>query len=304
VPEGDTLRRLATRIAERFGGERIVSSTFRHPSLALLDLSGRSLESVDATGKHLFCRFDDGRSLHLHLLMQGRVRFNRQPSVPEWRRRFEIEFESGWLVGVDVPLIHLVATNQEGQVVGHLGPDLCGSYDNAVAVARLESVPGMHLGAALLDQRVVAGFGNIYAVETPFICGVNPFTVVGEVDGLPQLLSIGAALIRTNARLGPQNTTGRRLQRTQHWVLSSGIRNCQVCGERVQRRSGEETPWRRRTVWCPACQHGEHRSVDLVRARKLLALHPARRMLDLDTGLLTADTSEPVVARVSGSRPH
>lgn len=303
MPEGDTLRRLARRIEDRFGGQTVASSIFRHPRLALVDLTGRALTGVDAVGKHLLCRFDDGRTLHVHLLMQGRVAVGTRPDAPEWQRRFEIAFPSGVLTGVDIPLLHLIETRREHEFVGHLGPDLCGPYDHEAAISRLSAAAGLHLSAALLDQRVIAGFGNIYAVETPFICGLSPFVDVGDIaapdgsgTGLEAIVSIGAALIRTNASLGPQNTTGRKLHLTDHWVLSGNIRRCKICGHRIERVPGNRSPWRRRTAWCPSCQPASATTPDIERAARLLALHPARRMLDLATCTLTADTSQRVVA--------
>ncbi len=297
MPEGDTLRRLADRVSNAYVGQQVLGCTFRHPRLALADLSGTTLRSVDATGKHLLSRFSNGKTLHLHLLMAGRVFLSARPDVPEWRRRFEIQFETGLLTGVDVPLLHLFDTTREEQFVGHLGPDLCGAYDHDVAVARVEAAADMHLSAALLDQRVVAGFGNIYAVETPFICGLNPFTKVGAIESIEPIMAIGAALIRTNAMLGPQNTTGKRLSRSDQWVLPAKVRTCKLCGATLERMSEGQTPWRRRTAFCPQCQPQTATTPDLDRAKQLLGLHPARRMLDLPTCTLIADTSSAVVAK-------
>lgn len=239
--------------------------------------------------------------MHLHLLMQGRVHLAAQLSVPEHRRRFELAFDSGVLTGVDIPLLHILDTRRESDFVGHLGPDLCGAYDHIAAVGRLAAAGERPLGAALLDQRVVAGFGNIYAVETPFICGLSPFALVGSLTDVGPIVSIGAALIRTNAARGPQNTTGRQLERSMHWVLAGKTRACQVCGARLRRLSGSETPWQRRTAWCPRCQPTESLTPDLARAKRLLALHPARHLVDFDSGELTADTSAAV--RTKPQRP-
>lgn len=308
MPEGDTIHRLAAEVRAKVGGRTVTWSTFRHPRLATLDLTGATLIDATSHGKHLFCHFDDGWSLHIHLLMDGRVRFGGVPPVEEWRRRFELTFEGGpRMTGVDIPLLHRVRTENTERVVDHLGPDLCGQLaPDALdsAAARLVRDPTAPLSAALLDQRNVAGFGNIYAVETPFICGVSPFRPVGEVVGLASLLAIGTALIRTNARLGPQNTTGRRMERTEHWVLSDRPRSCPICGTGVERRSGDETPWRRRTAWCPTCQPADRDTVDLARARKLLGLHPARRILDSsgDPVVFTGPLDAVPVRRGGGRR--
>lgn len=279
MPEGDTILRLAAKIHDRFTGRTVTSAIFRHPRLATLDLTGRQLVGSEANGKHLFLHWDDGRSLHVHLLMQGRVRFSRQDHTEEWRRRFEIGFETGALVGIDVPIVHLLNTTDIDTVVGHLGPNLCGDLDIDLAVSRLLALHDQPLGGALLDQRAVAGFGNIYAVEVPFICGISPLRMIGTVDGLEALVAVGTALIRTNAHLGPQNTTGKHLNRSDHHILSTRTRRCPVCGDRLERLAEMATSWRRRTVYCPSCQHPDHGTVDDGRARKLLGLHPARRLL-------------------------
>jgi endonuclease-8 len=288
VPEGDTIHRLAARVRARVGGRTVTGSVFRHPRLATLDLTGRTLVDATSHGKHLFLQFDDGWSLHVHLLMDGRVRFgpsDRVESVEEWRRRFEIVFDDTRLTGVDIPLLHRIRSADIVRVVDHLGPDLCGHLDAGaleVALTRLGADPGAPLGGALLDQRNVAGFGNVYAIEVPFICGVSPFRPVGGIVGLDQLLAVGAALIRTNAELGPQNTTGRRLDRSEHWIIADRGRSCPLCGTAIRVVAGEACPWRRGTAWCPTCQADANDTVDAARARKLLSLHPARRLLTVD----------------------
>ena len=138
--------------------------------------------------------------------------------------------------------------------------------------------PDQPLGGALLDQRNAAGFGNVYAVELPYVVGVSPNQPVGSVDGLPGLLGLGTAVIRTNAERGPQNTTGRRLQVADHWIYGRRGRPCPLCGTVLDGHDERVSPWRRVAVWCPQCQRfQDRRDVDLTRARRLLALHPARR---------------------------
>jgi endonuclease VIII len=287
MPEGDTIHRLADRVRSEVGGRTVTGSVFRHPRLATLDLTGRTLVDATSHGKHLFLSFDDGWSLHVHLLMDGRVRFGprgRNESVEEWRRRFEIVFDGTRMTGVDIPVLHRIRTGDIPRVVGHLGPDLCGHLDAddlEVVLARLGAAPDAPLAGALLDQRNVAGFGNVYAIEVPFICGVSPFRPVGGIDALDQLLAVGAALIRTNARLGPQNTTGRRLERSDHWIITRD-RACPRCGDALRRLAGAECPWGRGTAWCPTCQAATNDTVDAARARRLLGLHPARHLLAFD----------------------
>jgi len=289
MPEGDTIRRLGDRIRERFVEQRVVRDLFRHPRLATDTLVGRTLASTASYGKHLFLRFDDDRSLHIHLLMQGRVLVGSAPQGGRsghdngsWRQRFEVWFEHGPLIGIDIPLLHLLPTRDEHTITDKLGPDLCSddfdmTRDVTIGVRRMLRRPEASLGGSLLDQRNLSGFGNVYAVETPFICGVSPFTPVGSFDRLGAMVEVGAALIRTNAARGPQNTTGRKLGESQQWLLAGGHQRCKICGDQLRRVPAEQVSWQRRTVQCPTCQPDGSAVVDLDRAKQLLRLHPAHR---------------------------
>lgn len=280
MPEGDTIRRLAERIRARFAGQRCIRCVTRDPRLVGVDFSGSTLVDADALGKHLLIRFDDGRTLHAHLRMTGSWTVGRVATEPAWRRRIEMWMEDGRLTGVDVPILGVVPTAKEDTLVGHLGPDLCAAEppDIDEVTDRLRRDVGVALSAALLDQRNVAGFGNLYAVELPFVVGVSPNQPVGTVDGLEGLVGIGTAMIRTNASRGPQNTTGRRLATDDHWIYPRRGRPCPLCGTRLAGWTEYESPWRRVSTWCPECQPvDDRRAVDLTRARRLLALHPARR---------------------------
>jgi len=280
MPEGDTIRRLAEKIDRRFAGQRVERCITRDPRLVGVDLAGAVLRGADAHGKHLLIRFDDGRTLHAHLRMDGSWRVGPAATEPEWRRRVELWMEDGRLTGLDLPVVGVVPTDQEERIVGHLGPDLCGpdQPDLDGVLDRLTEAAQEPLAGALLDQRIAAGFGNVYAVELPFVVGVAPQQPVGTIDGLPGLVGLGAALIRTNAARGPQNTTGRKLSLDDHWIYGRRGRRCPVCATTLDGRDDRHSPWRRVTVWCPECQPLEAaRAVDLGRARKLLALHPARR---------------------------
>ncbi len=279
MPEGDTLRRLADEITARLAGARVERSVMRDPRLVGVDLTGAVLVGADAYGKHLFVRFDDGRSLHAHLLMTGGFEVGRPSREAEWKRRVELWLDAGRLTGVSVPILGMLPTAREHEITDRLGPDLCdpaGAPDIGEIVDRLRGDGAQPLTGALLDQRNVAGFGNIYVNDVPFITGVDPHQPVGTIDGLHELVAIGTALIRTNAERGPQNTTGRRLHTDARWVHGVGRRPCPVCGTRLEHRSGEQTEWQRSITWCPNCQPvAERASVDLRRTRRLIGLHPA-----------------------------
>jgi endonuclease-8 len=281
MPEGDTLRRLANKIVERFAGDTVERSVMRDPRLVGVDLAGRVLIDADAYGKHLFVRFDDGRSVHAHLLMTGSFSVGPASREAEWKRRIELWLGRGRLTGESVPVLGVVPTSDEHTITSMLGPDLCspsGAPDPVAIAERLNRAPDEPFTGALLDQRNVAGFGNVYVNDVPFIVGVSPFQPVGTIEGVADAVAIATALIRTNAELGPQNTTGRRLATDARWVHGVGRRPCPVCGERLEYRSDRDTPWGRSITWCPQCQQlDDQRSVDLTRARRLIALHPAVR---------------------------
>jgi formamidopyrimidine-DNA glycosylase len=220
--------------------------------------------------------------VHAHLRIDGSFVVGRRSDADAFRRRLELSFDGGMLTAVDVPVLGVVATADESRVVGHLGPDVCAAVppDLDDVTSRLVRQADVPIAAALLDQRNVAGFGNVYAVEVPFIAGVSPNQPVGTIGGLVDLVDLGVALIRHAMQTGPRNTTGRRLGSPEHWVYAKRGRPCPLCGTRLGGWTELDSPWRRVSVWCPQCQPlVDNRDVDTARITRLLALHPARRNL-------------------------
>ena len=280
MPEGDTIRRLADKIRGRFVGEKCVRCVTRDPRLVGIDLAGATLVDADAIGKHLFIRFDNGTTIHSHLRMTGSWTVGAAAREPEWRRRVELWMESGRLTGIDLPIVEVLSTAHEARVAGHLGPDLCGPAEPDIdeVVERLQRDPHALLATSLLDQRNAAGFGNVYAIEVPFVAGVSPNQPVSSIEGLRDLVGAGTALIRSNAERGPQNTTGRRLTTADQWIYGQRGRPCPICATTLDGWDERLSPWNRVSVWCPNCQRvDDARDVDTARIVKLLALHPARR---------------------------
>lgn len=307
MPEGDTIRKLAGRINARFAGEPVERCVTRDPRLVGVDLTGATLVEADAVGKHLLVRFDDGRTVHTHLRLDGAVIVGPAARRPAWQRRLELWLPSGRLTAVDVPVLSVLATAREHEVVGHLGPDLCAPEppDAEEIVARLTDRDDVPVAGALLDQRNVAGFGNVYAVELPFVVGVSPNQPVGTISGLAGLVDLGTALIRTNTSRGPRNTTGRRLQTSDHWIYgrrpNDRRRPCPVCSALLDGWTASASPWQRTAVWCPSCQPlTASRDVDLDRARRLLALHPARRDPRFPLSAARLGPRDQPAARTSG----
>ena len=164
MPEGDTVYLAAKRMAAALSGQRLTHGELRHPRLVEHDLSGRTVVGVHSVGKHLFTRFDDERSLHTHLRMDGSWHLY-QPGQ-RWRRphhqaRAVLSTQDRVAVGFLLHDMALLATTDEHRLVGHLGPDLLNANwddnDAAIAARRLREQPDVELGLALLDQRMMAG---------------------------------------------------------------------------------------------------------------------------------------------------
>jgi endonuclease VIII len=264
VPEGDSVYLLARRLERSLDGRGVVRSDLRVPRHATADLTGRTVLEHVTHGKHLLTRFSGDLTLHTHLRMDGSWSVTR-PGRRLPRRvmpdvRVVIEVDTGHAAfGVLLPVVDLVRTRDEDTVVGHLGPDpLRDDWDAEEAVRRLGADPSRPLVAAILDQTLVAGWGNLWANELCFLRGHSPWTPVGEVD-LPALVRLGARALRHSAKVpgAYQVTTGDVRRGEQHWVAGRARRPCLRCGTEVQVVDAvPNDPARRRTWWCPTCQPG------------------------------------------------
>jgi endonuclease VIII len=277
MPEGDTIRFLATRINVALQGQRCVRCITRDNRLDGVDLTGSVLQAADAYGKHLFVTFDSGAVLHGHLLMTGAFAVSQPRRGPAWRRRIELTMERGSLDGIDVPLLGMIKAAGVSEITTRLGPDLCGSAvpDADAITVRLCRDGSVPLAGALLNQANCAGFGNVYAIELPFLVGLSPWTRVGDIADLRPLVETGIGLIRFNATNGLHNTTGKRIGTDDRYIYGRARRPCPICGTRLSASSDQHTPWNRQTVWCPTCQPTTG-SVDLDRVKRLTGLHPGR----------------------------
>ena len=264
MPEGDSVYRLARRLDRSLVGRVLTASELRVPTHATDDLTGRQVLAHATHGKHLLTRLSGDLTLHTHLRMDGswtvtrpgrRLPTRLMPDV-----RVVLQVDSGETAyGLQLPVVDLVRTCDEREVVGHLGPDpLRADWDPVEAVRRLSDDSQRPLVAALLDQRLVAGWGNLWANELCFLRGHSPWTPVGDVD-VAALVSLGARALRFSATSdrAHQVTTGNTRRGEQHWVTGRAGRPCLRCGTTV-RVVAEVTgdPDRRRTWWCPTCQPG------------------------------------------------
>ncbi|NIJ05359.1 DNA-formamidopyrimidine glycosylase family protein [Frigoribacterium faeni] len=263
MPEGDSVFRLAARLRGSLDGQRLTSGELRSGGAAGTSLDGWRVVEHDTHGKHLLTRFDTGRTLHTHLRMQGSWTITRPgrrvPAAVAGEVRVRMQTEAGstaW--GVSLPVVELVDTRDERDVVGHLGPDpLRDDWDAAEARRRVEAAdPARTVAAVLLDQRVLAGLGNLWANEVCFLRGVSPFTPVGSVDAAA-LVRVAARGLRASVRVPGmfQTTTGNTRRGERHWVAGRAGRPCLRCGTTVLVRAEvPDDPGQRRTWWCPSCQ--------------------------------------------------
>ena len=257
MPEGDTVWLAAQRLHASLSGQVLVSADLRVPDLATADLAGRRVLEVVPRGKHLLFRLDDARTLHTHFRMEGSWHLYR-PDAP-WRGgpshqvRAVLRTEPWIAVGYRLPVIDLIPTAEEHRIVGHLGPDLLGpDWDLDEALRRLRSDPGREVADALRDQRNLAGIGNIYACESLFLCGVDPFRAVGTIGDLPAVVATAHRLLTRNAPRPSQSTTGD--DRRPHYVHGRRGRPCLRCGTAIRGREQGAAPRTRFTYWCPSCQ--------------------------------------------------
>lgn len=264
MPEGDSVYRLAARLRRASEGRVVAEGELRAGRAAGTTLAGARISSYDTYGKHLLTRFEAGQTLHTHLRMQGSWTITRPgrrvPASEREKTRVRLQLADGsTLWGVDIPVVGLVATSREADVIGHLGPDpLRDDWDAGEAERRLARDPRRPLVAALLDQRAMAGLGNLWVNEIAFLRGIHPFTPVGDVD-LPPLVDLAARALRTSATVPGmyQVTTGRAVRGSSHWVVGRAGRPCLRCGTTIQVRAEvADDPERRRTWWCPRCQRG------------------------------------------------
>jgi len=268
MPEGDTVLVAAARLHAALAGERLLATDFRVPRFATTDLGGQAVTEVAARGKHLLLRTDAGVTLHSHLKMEGAWHLYRPRERwrgPDFQVRAVLRTEPWVAVGFRLGICELLPTAREHEVVGHLGPDVLGAdWDAAEAVRRLLADPDRAVGTALLDQRVLAGPGNIYKCEVCFLRGVDPWTPVGQVDDPAGMVDLLKRLMEANRTSGRQITTGDTRAGRTHWVAGRNGRPCRRCGTPIREADQESGAGSRSasydadrvTWWCPTCQPG------------------------------------------------
>lgn len=257
MPEGDTVHQAARRLDDALAGQVVTKSDFRVPAFATVDLSGATVHSVAARGKHLLMRIGD-QVVHSHLKMEGEWRVHRPGE--RWRRpahqaRVVIETPAAVAVGFDLGVLEVFPAEEEAERMAYLGPDLLGpDWDAAEAVRRIAASPDAPIAVALGEQRNLAGLGNVYVNELCFLRGILPTRPVATVD-LPPLVDLASRVIRANRERISRTTTGVDRRGERLWVYGRGGEPCRRCGTRIEHgRLGRNDLELRETYWCPNCQ--------------------------------------------------
>jgi len=276
MPEGDTIHHAARRVGAALVGQAIESIEMPHPRHRLdrwpQRLANRAVESVDAHGKHLFLRFEGGLTLHSHLRMGGKWGVYRRGE--RWRRATHrawlvIRTAAHEVVQFDGPVLELMTESRTrfDRRLAALGPDILAPdlrddhsgatprWDERAFIARLRSDDATRsIGDALLDQRTLAGIGNIWKSESCFIAGVDPWRRVGAVTDSEALEIVRGArpLMQESARRGGRITTYAGGGHGGTWVYERAGLPCRRCQTLVcSRGQGDDN---RITFWCPTCQ--------------------------------------------------
>jgi endonuclease VIII len=259
VPEGDTVWLAAKRMDTALGGATLRRGELRVPQLAATDLAGRTVSAVVPRGKHMLTRFTDGWTLRTHYRMDGSWHIYRHGARwrggPAFSIRAVLATDEWECVGYRLHDVAMVRTEHEDQLVGHLGPDVLGpDWDLVEALRRLRAHPDEQIGVAILDQRNLAGIGNLYKVETLFMTRTHPWTRVADVPDLPGLVTRARTLMQANRDHPEQSTTGSTRRGEDHWVFGRKGRPCRRC--RTSILLGDQGPdtQERVTYWCPTCQ--------------------------------------------------
>lgn len=250
MAEGDTILRLARRLEAELGGETLSAAAPnpRGRAAGVERLDRMRLEGAEARGKHLLLHFD-GLVLHSHLGMSGgwhlydRGEPWRRARGAAWavlagERREAVQFGGPTLRVLPAGKLHC------DPQLARLGPDvLAEDFDPAPVAAAMRAAPGRTLGDALLDQRLIAGIGNIFKSEACFAAGVDPWRAVGELSEAELAAVLGAAREEMLEAVASGRHPHRAYRRRGP---------CPRCGARIRSRGQGDA--NRTTYWCPGCQ--------------------------------------------------
>lgn len=252
MPEGDTVFRTADKLRKALQGKTLTRCDVRVPRYAAVDLSGQVVDEVLSHGKHLFIRVGQA-SIHSHLKMDGAWIIGRV-RVPAYKIRIVLGTADSVASGIDLGVLEVLDRDHDMDAVAHLGPDLLGDDWSAASVreaaANLTKDPDRPFAEALLDQRVMAGVGNVFANELSFVFGLLPTTRVGELTDPLRVVTRAQQMLWQNRLRINRTTTGNTRPGQDVWVYGRAGLPCRRCGTRVETdKDGDRV-----TYWCPTCQ--------------------------------------------------
>jgi endonuclease-8 len=275
MPEGDTIFKAARTLHRALAGQTITrfETVLVHLDRVNIDtpVAGRTVTGVAAAGKHLLMTLSGDLVLRTHMRMNGSWHIYRPGErwqVPREEMRIAIETTDWVAVAFRVHVAEFVQASAlaRHRPIATLGPDLLvDTFDAEEALRRMRTRPAEPIADILLDQRVLAGVGNVYKSEVLFLARVHPDTTIARLsdDGLRGVIAIARRLLLENVveKPGPsmvtyrgfRRTTGRMRPADRLWVYSRGGKPCRTCATPIAfRKSGDAA---RVTYWCPTCQH-------------------------------------------------
>lgn len=265
MPEGHVIHRLARLHGEEFAGGAVAATSPQGRfALEAEELDGKTLEEVEAIGKHLFYHWHRAPMLHIHLGLTGSFRTHRttEPPAPSPATRLVLANDSAAAYLTGPMICRLIRPDDRHRIVSQLGPDPlldpgAGAEFRERLLAKRAAV-----GAALLDQRVIAGIGNVYRSELLFLAGIDPHRMASDLSaGEADLLwTLAKKHLRAGERSGrivtvdPADvgaTSRARLPKeASRYVYKRGGMQCRRCGSKIMRDEIAQ----RRAWWCPSCQ--------------------------------------------------
>lgn len=273
MPEGDTIFRAARTLNRALAGKTIVRFESALPALTRVHedapITGRTVDSVSSMGKHLLMRLSDALVLRTHLRMNGSWHIYRPGE--RWQRprrdmRILLATADFEAVGFNIPVAEFIEERHlpRHRELRELGSDLLSEdFDEAETVARIQAHRTTAIGDVLLNQRVLAGIGNVYKSEVLFACRVNPFLAAGSLDAatVHMLVRTARKFLRANVSTalppmttygGFRRTTSRDDPSQRLWVYRRAGKRCRRCDTPIAMR--KQGPDARSTYWCPGCQ--------------------------------------------------